>query len=86
MLLSQHWPDDPTLIDIALKAVHRGDGRRGTLADQAAIGVADQSGQAAHEETSTFDEAQTSGRKAHCFGNLLCDIDVGRIQENVVGY
>jgi hypothetical protein len=37
MLLSQHWPDDPALIDIALKAVRRGDGRRGQFERESAM-------------------------------------------------
>ena len=37
MLLSQHWPDDPTLIDTALKAVRRGYGGRGQFERELAM-------------------------------------------------
>ncbi|HEX3522994.1 MAG TPA: hypothetical protein VHT52_13010, partial [Stellaceae bacterium] len=37
MLLSQHWPDDSTLIDIALKAVRRGDGSRDQFERESAM-------------------------------------------------
>lgn len=36
-LLSKHWPDDPVLIELALKAVHRGGGRRDQLERETAM-------------------------------------------------
>ena len=42
-------------------------------------------GQTADREIRAFDEAQASARKAHGLGNFLGDVDVGRIQKNVVG-
>src|SRR5690348_9790997 len=40
--------------------------------------------QAAHEETCSLDEAHSATRKAHSLGDSLRDVDVGRIQEDVV--
>jgi len=37
MLLSQHWPDDPTLINIALKAVRRGVAQRDHFEHESAM-------------------------------------------------
>ncbi len=37
MMLSQHWPDDATLIDISLKSVRRGDGRRDQFERESAM-------------------------------------------------
>jgi hypothetical protein len=37
MMLSQHWPDDPTIIGIALDAVRRNDSRRGQFERESAM-------------------------------------------------
>jgi hypothetical protein len=42
-------------------------------------------GQAAHQKAGALDEAQAAARKTHGFGDFLGDLDVGRIQEDVVG-
>src|SRR5207237_2792725 len=38
-----------------------------------------------YQEPVGFDEAQAPGRKPHCFCDLFCNLDVGRIQKNVIG-
>ena len=39
---------------------------------------------AAHQESCPFDKTQAATRKSHGFGNLLGDVNVRRIQENVI--
>ena len=38
----------------------------------------------AHQKSSAFHESHSAAREAHCFGDFLRDVDVGRVEENVI--
>ena len=41
-------------------------------------------GQTAHQEACTLHKAHAAVREAHCLGDLLGDVDVGRVEEDVI--